>query len=417
MRYSQFGTFLRSGSGILRLMEDIDTALTGPNPMMLLGGGNPAKIPAVQQRFRDAMLALLEDGQRFEQMTGNYDGARGNSRFLRALAKMLKDQCGWAITPENIAITNGSQTSFYVLFHLFAGPSADTSGRKILLPMVPEYIGYTDVGMGEDLFRAQKPLIETSGDHEFKYRIDFDAIKLSPEIGAIAISRPGNPTGNVSSDDEIRRLRGLAKESNVPLILDCAYGDPFPGIVFPEIATEWDKDTIICLSLSKLGLPGVRTGIIIADKEIIQAVSGANAIMSLAPASFGPSLVTHMVEDGSILDMSRTVIRPYYENKSALAQDWIREAMGSLPCRIHRSEGAIFLWLWFEALPITSEELYQRLKTRGVLVVAGEHFFPGLNAPWVHRQECIRVSYALNPDHLQRGIKIIAEEVARAYAG
>ncbi|MEK9941491.1 MAG: valine--pyruvate transaminase, partial [Gammaproteobacteria bacterium] len=81
-------------------MEDIDTALTGPDPMMLLGGGNPAKIPAVQQRFRDAMLTLLEDGQRFEQMTGNYDGARGNSRFLRALAKMLRDQCGWAITPE-----------------------------------------------------------------------------------------------------------------------------------------------------------------------------------------------------------------------------------------------------------------------------------------------------------------------------
>ncbi|MEK9943300.1 MAG: valine--pyruvate transaminase, partial [Gammaproteobacteria bacterium] len=77
---------------------------------------------------------------------------------------------------------------------------------------------------------------------------------------------------------------------------------------------------------------------------------------------------------------------------------------------------AIFLWLWFEALPITSEELYQRLKTRGVLVVAGEHFFPGLNTPWAHRHECIRVSYALNPDHLQRGIKIIAEEVARAYA-
>ncbi len=102
-------------------MEDIDTTLTGPDPMMLLGGGNPAKIPVVQERFRHAMLGLLEDGQRFEQMTGNYDGARGNSRFIRALAEMLNRRYGWNLSPENIAITNGSQTSFYVLFHLFAG--------------------------------------------------------------------------------------------------------------------------------------------------------------------------------------------------------------------------------------------------------------------------------------------------------
>lgn len=396
-------------------MEDIDAALTGPDPMMLLGGGNPAKIPAVQARFRQAMLELMRDGQRFEQMTGNYDGARGNSRFIRALAEMLNRRYGWNLSPENIAITNGSQTSFYVLFHLFAGVSDDTISRKILLPMVPEYIGYTDVGMGEDLFRAQKPLIETSSDHEFKYRIDFDAIKMSQEIGAIAISRPGNPTGNVSSDDEIRRLRDLAQESEIPLILDCAYGDPFPGIVFPAVTTAWDEDTVLCLSLSKLGLPGIRTGIVIANEDIIRSISAANAIMSLAPSSFGPALVTPMVEDGSILTMSKDVIRPYYERKSELAQEWIREAMGSLPCRIHRSEGAIFLWLWFENLPISSEALYQRLKKRGVLIVAGEHFFPGLNEPWPHQRECIRVSYALNPDLLKKGIDIIADEVARAY--
>ena len=78
MRYSQFGNFLNSGSGILRLMEDIDYALSGPDPMLLLGGGNPAHIPAMQQIFRDEMLALLNDGDRFEKLSGNYDGAKGN---------------------------------------------------------------------------------------------------------------------------------------------------------------------------------------------------------------------------------------------------------------------------------------------------------------------------------------------------
>ena len=79
-------------------------------------------------------------------------------------------------------------------------------------------------------------------------------------------------------------------------------------------------------------------------------------------------------------------------------------------------EGAIFLWLWFEDLPITSEELYHRLKKRGVLVVPGHNFFPGINDDWKHQQECIRVSYAQEVSVVEQGIKLLAEEVSRAYA-
>ena len=75
----------------------------------------------------------------------------------------------------------------------------------------------------------------------------------------------------------------------------------------------------------------------------------------------------------------------------------------------------MFLWLWFEGLPITTRELYNRLKARGVLVVPGEFFFFGLDEPWRHRDECIRINYAHAPDDVRRGIRIIAEEVRRAY--
>ena len=94
---------------------------------------------------------------------------------------------------------------------------------------------------------------------------------------------------------------------------------------------------------------------------------------------------------------------------------WIRDQLAGYPCRIHTPEGAIFLWLWFQDLPITSDELYQRLKRRGVFIIAGEHFFPGLAEDWSHRHECIRVSYAQEPSIVHHGIKIIAEEVRLAY--
>ena len=415
MQFSQFGDFLSSGSGILTLMEDIGSAATSSTDMRLLGGGNPARIPEAQDRFRRAMVDLLADGEQFERVTGDYDGAGGHARFIDGLATLLKSRCGWDVEPKNIAITNGSQSSFYLLFHLFAGEFGQGKKRKILLPLAPEYIGYADVGMGAEFFHAYRPSIEFIGDGEFKYHVDFESLTISDEIGAIAVSRPTNPTGNVLTDEEVAHLRDLAHAHGIPFILDSAYGGPFPNIVFPQASNLWDENTIACLSLSKLGLPGLRTGIIVANEQVIRAITAANAIVSLAPGSTGPALVCAMVENGSILDLSDNVIRPYYRNKVKQAVNWVTAAMGDLPCRIHTPEGAIFLWLWFEGLPITSETLYQRLKQRGVLVIAGEHFFPGIHDPWAHRHECIRVSYAQDAETVQSGIAIIGEEVARAY--
>ena len=73
---------------------------------------------------------------------------------------------------------------------------------------------------------------------------------VDDDIGAIAVSRPTNPTGNVLSDSEIAKLRALARSHGVPLILDSAYGAPFPNIVFPEITTDWDENTILCVSVA-----------------------------------------------------------------------------------------------------------------------------------------------------------------------
>ena len=76
----------------------------------------------------------------------------------------------------------------------------------------------------------------------------------------------------------------------------------------------------------------------------------------------------------------------------------------------------MFLWLWFEDMPITSLELYERLKKRGVLIVSGHYFYPGIAEEWQHMQECIRVTYSQDDDDVARGLAIIAEEVKKAYS-
>lgn len=413
---SLFGEKFSASSGILQLMDDLGKAMAGGSPMRMLGGGNPAHIPEVQRMFLDRMRALTSDPDAFARLIGNYDTPQGEERFVGGLAALLREAYGWAVGPENIALTLGSQSSFFVLFNALAGRFADGSRRKILLPLTPEYIGYADQGLDQDMFVSVRPEIELCDDGRFKYHVDFARLPDPATLGAVCVSRPTNPTGNVLSDDEVRHLDDYARAAGIPLIIDAAYGMPFPGIVFADATPFWNENIVACMSLSKLGLPGTRTGIVVARKDIIDLISAANAVIALAPSSFGAGLALHLLNDGDILKMSRDIIRPFYERKSAVAQEQLMAELSGLPCRLHKSEGAIFLWLWCEGLPISCAELYGRLKKRGVLVVPGHYFFPGLSDDWRHRHECIRITYSQPEAMVREGLSIIADEVRRAYA-
>ena len=412
---SKFGKKIAETSGIGRLMDDLGNALVESRDILMLGGGNPAHIPEVQEHFRESMLKLLENGGEFERVIGNYDPPQGNKEFIEAIARLLADEFGRDIQSKNIALTNGSQSAFFILFNMFAGAFEGGANKKILFPLAPEYIGYCDVGLADDLFTAGRPEIKHIDEHIFKYHVDFDQIRITDEIGAICVSRPTNPTGNVLTDSEMEKLSDLAFAHKIPLIIDNAYGTPFPNIIFTEAKPLWNEHTVVCMSLSKLGLPATRTGIVIANEEVIAMVSRVNAVMSLAPGSMGAAIATSLVRSGEIIRLSRDIIKPFYQKKAAEAVEQLSEELDGIDFHIHKPEGAFFLWLWFRGLPITDEELYQRLKKRGVLVVPGHYFFPGLKAEWKHKHECIRINYSQDKEIVTAGLKIIADEVKRAY--
>ncbi len=415
MRLSRFGESFGHGAGIVQLMDDLGRAAALNPDMLMLGGGNPGRIPQMERRFRERMQRILDDGDAFERVVGGYGPPQGHLRLIRALARLLNESLGWAVGPENIALTNGSQSASFMLFNMLGGQGADGEPRRILLPLTPEYIGYADQGAEPGLFTAGRPQIELLGRYQFKYRVDFDNLRVGNDVAALCVSRPTNPTGNVLTDGEVTSLRRLAADHAIPLIIDNAYGVPFPGIVFTEATPVWDENIIVCMSLSKIGLPGVRTGIVVAAPEYIEALSGMNAIVNLTTGSFGPELVLDLVESGEILDLSREVVRPFYERKAMAAVARLELDLSGYPFRVHKPEGAIFLWLWFEDLPVTAQVLYERLKARGVLVIAGHHFVPGRAGEWRHRDECIRINCSQDDARVHRGLAIIAQEVRKAY--
>lgn len=413
--YSKFGEKFTRYSGITQLMDDLGKANHSDDEnIIMLGGGNPALIPEAHDIFVSELKALIDNNE-VDQMLSRYDGPKGSEVFVRVLVEMLNTNYDWHLDEGNVAITNGSQSSFFSLFNLFAGEMPDGSKRKVLLPIAPEYIGYADQGLSADMFVSVKPKIHELDDQQFKYQIDFDKLEQTlkqEDIGIICISRPTNPTGNVITDDELAQLDNIAQANNIPLIVDNAYGQPFPGAIYTDATLSWNDNTILCLSLSKLGLPGVRTGIVIANHATIEAMSRVSGILTLAPSSVGPSLVTRLVKSQEIMRLANDVIKPFYQNKATIAQQIFYDVFGGTSAKLHKLEGAFFMWIWFPDLKMTSEELYQQLKAKGVYIIPGHNFFIGMDNTWPHQHQCIRINYAKDETTLRKGLEVIYNEVS-----
>ena len=415
MDYSHFGSKFTQPNGITQLMEDLGNAKSSNNPnLVMLGGGNPASVPQVNTAFINELNHLVKNNK-IAQIMGLYDGPTGNDEFRAALANQLTQEYAWNLTASNIALGNGSQANFFILFNLFAGKMANGSHKKVLFPLAPEYVGYADQGLTDDMFVAIKPEIEIlntpNGSKQFKYVIDFDAVKAvlanDNSISALCVSRPTNPTGNVINDDEVHQLDLLAKQYTIPLIIDNAYGDPFPGCIYTDANLTWNSNIILCMSLSKLGLPGLRTGIVVANNEIIKAISRVNGAMVLSPNSFGPSLVTRLIKDNKLLPLCKNTILPFYKNKAQVAVSLFDEIFDDLPVYLHKVEGAFFMWLWFKDSKITSEQLYQKLKKQDVYIIPGHNFFIGIEDSWEHKHQCVRINYATDEATLKKGLEAI----------
>jgi valine--pyruvate aminotransferase len=288
---------------------------------------------------------------------------------------------------------------------------------------MPEYVGYADQAVHEDVFVSCKPRIELRGDFHFKYYADLEAAEAvlrTENVGGILVSRPTNPSGNVLTDGEIRRLADLAKRHGIPLIVDNAYGLPFPGIVFTEATPYWDESVVLSMSLSKIGLPSARTGIIVARKEIVAALSATNAIASLATGTVGQAIAEPLIASGEILKLSSEVVRPYYlakreralalmrslfsvsgagprERRRHLHVALVRRPSHRFPGIVYPPEGAVGHGLVGGILLL--RELRRRLSC----------------AAWDHPRRCIRINYSGGDDQVERGLTIIAEEVRAAY--
>ncbi|OCQ89611.1 valine--pyruvate transaminase [Oscillatoriales cyanobacterium USR001] len=425
---TKFGVQMSNLTGVRAIMKDIiETLRAGKGQEFInLSAGNPVILPEVEQLWRDCTADLLSSSE-YGEVVCRYGSSQGYQPFIDAVLKDFNQRYGLKLSDRNILITPGSQSIYFYAANAFGGyteppqtpPYQGREGtlKQIVLPLSPDYTGYGGVTLFPEAVVAYKPTLDIdSKAHHFKYRPDFSQLAIDENTGCVIFSRPCNPTGNVLTNEEVEKIAALAATYNVPVLIDSAYGPPFPALNFTEMKPIFAENIIHCMSLSKAGLPGERIGIAIGDERMIQILESFQTNMCIHSPRYGQAIASRAIASGSLANISEQIIRPHYQNKFAILEATLDKFMPQdLPWFLHRGEGAIFAWLWLKDLPITDWEFYQQLKQVGVIVVPGSSFFPGLREDWRHKQECLRISLTATEAELELAMQRLAKIVEQVY--
>jgi len=415
---TQFGDRMTHMSGVRAIMKDIiETLRTDSKQEFInLSAGNPVILPEVEQLWRDCTAELLSSAE-YGQVVCRYGSSQGYQPLIDAIVADFNQRYGLTLNERNILITPGSQALYFLAANALGGYTASGELKQIVLPLSPDYTGYGGVPLNPEALKAYKPTIERhEAQHRFKYRPDFSQLEINQLTGFVLFSRPCNPTGNVLSDEEVKKIVTLASRASVPVFIDSAYAPPFPALNFTAMTPVFGENIVHCISLSKAGLPGERVGIAIGDEQIIQVLEAFQTNICLHSSRYGQAIAARAIRSGALAEISNQVIRPYYQAKFAVLEAALDAAMPSqLPWYLHLGEGAIFAWLWLEDLPITDWELYQTLKQVGVIPVPGNPFFPGLQEDWTHTRQCLRLSLTATDEELVTAMQRLATVVEEIY--
>ncbi|MCS7204457.1 MAG: aminotransferase class I/II-fold pyridoxal phosphate-dependent enzyme [Leptospiraceae bacterium] len=415
---SDFGSLYQNDSGIFLLMEDLDQALNQNPNIYMLGGGNPGFIAEIQEYFYKKFKLFLENKKDFFQSIGIYDSPLGNVEFRKELAGFFNHLWSWDISEDHIAIMQGSQNAFFILLNIFSGWSKQLKQTlKVYFPLVPEYIGYENIPIQEDAVISTLGKRRQVDNYHFYYELDKDEILKTIEtdgsIGCMIISNPTNPTGKVFSLEELRFLKTIADDYRIPVILDFAYGEPFPGIVYKKQEFLYSENFIYVFSFSKTGLPGLRAGFVIANPDIISIIGRIQAIHHLAPSRIASFVLKGAFENLEFYHLCSQYIKPFYEKRRNLALSLLTKYFSSDEIQIHQSEGAFFVWVEFPKLKIPIMDLYEILKKHSLIIVPGKFYFVG-NSAHANETKAIRISFSQAEETIEKGIEILAK-ITKSY--
>lgn len=277
------------------LVSRVNAKIAAGADVINLGQGNP-DLPTpdyIVQAMQQA-TAVAADHQ--------YSAFRGEMRFKTAIAQFYFDTYGVVLDPATeVAVLAGSKIGLVELPLALMNP-----GETLLLPNP----GYPDYWSGAALGRVAVEQVELKRENDFL--IDYDDIPtdVTQRAKFLYMNYPNNPTGAVATADFYEQTVAFAKQNQVGIISDFAYGaigfdghQPRSFMQTPGAKTVG----IETYTFSKtFNMAGWRVGFAVGNADMIDAINVLqdHLFVSLFPA----------VQDAAIAALAH-----YHDQNSAVA--------------------------------------------------------------------------------------------------
>ncbi len=225
-------------------------------------GGNIYNSQGAAENFLDFSANINPLGPSEKVLQALQENLRGVVNYPDANATELKNAISmrYKIPAENLILLNGAAEFFYLYFQVLRP-------RKVLIP-VPTFSEY------ERAARAAGSEVEYFFlREEDNFQLDTEKI-LQQKCDCIILGRPNNPTGNLISVAEVKKISEL-----VPTVLD----ESFIDFLKIESAKSFaGKNLVVVQSLTKIfALPGLRLGFAVAEKNLAEKFNAAKDVWNV----------------------------------------------------------------------------------------------------------------------------------------
>ena len=354
--------------------------------------GNPS-VPTPQE-FTDSLIDMLQTKN--PVALHGYSPSLGIDSTREAVAVSLNKRFGMNYTKDEIFMTTGAAGA---IAHAIRCVVKDGDEVITFAPYFPEYVPYV-TGTG-----AKLTIVPADID---TFQINFDEFEkaLNPNVQAVLINSPNNPSGIVYSTETIKKLADILDKKqkeyshDIYLISDEPYREiVFSGTDAPFVSKFYDN-TICCYSFSKsVSLPGERIGYVAVnpackDAKLIVLMCGQ--ISRFTGHNCPPSLIQLGIE--SIL-YKTSDLSIYEKNKEILYKELTR-----IGYHVVEPGGTFYM---FPRTPIAdaNEFCWKAAKEYNLIIVPGDSF----NCPG-H----FRISYCVTTDMVEKSIPLF-EKLYNSY--
>ncbi len=354
--------------------------------------GNPS-VPA-PAAFTDTAIRLLQTEEPVK--LHGYSPSLGLPGVKAKIAASLTRRFGIPYTPEHIFPTSGCAGAIAHALRAVTKPGDDV---LVFAPFFPEYGPYiNDTGAHMQIVPAKAPA----------FQVNFDALEdmLTPNVAAVLVNSPNNPSGIVYSEETLERLAAILTEKskafghNIFLISDEPYREiAFDGKTVPYPA-KFYPHTLTCYSFSKsLSVPGERIGYV-AVNPLCEAADKLVPMMGQISRGIGHNCPSSLIQLAAAEAVDETADLSVYETNMNLLYDTFQE----LGFRVQRPGGTFYIMP--KALEEDAGAFCRKALKYDLIFVPCEGF---------HAPGYFRVAYCIDTEKVKRSLPVIRTFVEKEY--